>query len=184
MMCSRRPERCNVSAVGVPGDRADSGIGAVKVIAACVGESTGPHTWPWVGKSSRARQLTLAASAPAAGLARQATHEALVSWRLAHLEDTAVLLVSELVTNVVRHARTGGTALVLRLEATGPWLRIEVHDADPSWPEPRTPDRLDGSGFGFVLIEALADKWGIREATIGKAVWVELDTGHDGEPGI
>jgi hypothetical protein len=42
-------------------------------------------------------------------------------------------------------------------------------------PEPRTPDRLDGSGFGFVLIEALADNWGVREATIGKAVWAELD---------
>jgi hypothetical protein len=35
-----------------------------------------------------------------------------------------------------------------------------------------------------VLIEALADKWGVREATIGKAVWVELDARHDGEPAI
>jgi len=137
-----------------------------------------------VGKSSQTRQLTLAATARAVGLARQATHEALASWQMAHIEETAVLLVSELVTNTVRHARTGGTALVLRLEATGPTLRIEVHDADPNWPEPRTPDRLDGSGFGFVLIEALADKWGVREATIGKAVWVELDTQPAGGPGI
>ena len=154
------------------------------MIAACVGESTGPHTGPWAGKSSRTRHLTLTATARAVGLARQATHEALASWRMAHIEDTAVLLVSELVTNTVRHAHTGGSALVLRLEAAGPWLRIEVHDADPSWPEPRTPDRLDGSGFGFVLIEALADTWGVREATIGKAVWVELDTRPDGDTGI
>ena len=35
-----------------------------------------------------------------------------------------------------------------------------------------------------MLIEALADKWGVREATIGKAVWVELDTRPDGEPEI
>jgi anti-sigma regulatory factor (Ser/Thr protein kinase) len=103
---------------------------------------------------------------------------------MASIEDTAVLLVSEMVTNTVLHARTGGSALELRLESAGSWLRIEVHDADPSWPEPRTPDRLDGSGFGFVLIEALADKWGVREATIGKAVWVELDTHPAGEPGI
>ena len=154
------------------------------MIAACVGESTGPHTWPWAGKSFRSRQLTLAATARAVGMARQATHEALASWEMAYLEETAVLLVSELVTNTVRHARTGGSALMLRLETAGPWLRIEVHDADPSWPEPRTPDRLDASGFGFVLIEALADKWGVREATIGKAVWVELDARPDGEPGI
>jgi serine/threonine-protein kinase RsbW len=154
------------------------------VIAACVGESTGPHTWPWAGKSSRTRQLTLTATAQAVGLARQATHEALASWQMAHIEETAVLLVSELVTNTVRHADTNVSVVELRLETAGPWLRIEVHDADPNWPEPRTPDRLDGSGFGFVLIEALADKWGVRKATIGKAVWVELDARPDGEPGI
>jgi anti-sigma regulatory factor (Ser/Thr protein kinase) len=152
------------------------------VLASCVGESTGPHTWPWAGESSRARQLTLAATAAAAGAARQATQEALASWRLAHLTDTAILLVSELVTNVVRHAQTGGMALVLRLETAGPWVRIEVHDADPCQPQPRIPDRLDGSGFGFVLVDALADKWGVREAAIGKVVWVELDTRRDGEP--
>jgi serine/threonine-protein kinase RsbW len=118
--------------------------------------------------------LTLAATARAVGLARRATHEALVSWQAAHAEETATLLVSELVTNAVRHAETGGSALVLRLETAGSWLRIEVHDADPRVPQPRTPDRLDGSGFGFVLIEALADNWGVREATTGKAVWAEL----------
>jgi serine/threonine-protein kinase RsbW len=152
------------------------------VTTACVDGSTGPHTWPRAGESSRARQLTLAATARAAGLARQATHEALASWGAAHLEEAAVLLVSELVTNAVRHAHTGGSALVLRLEAAGPRLRIEVHDADPRLPQPRRPGRLDGSGLGFVLIEALADSWGVRKATIGKAVWAELDTRPDGEP--
>ncbi len=146
--------------------------------------SSGAHTWPGAGESGRARQLTLAPTARAAGLARRVTHEALASWRMAHLEETAALLVSELVTNVVRHAHTGGSALVLRLDATGPWLRIEVHDADPRWPQPRTPGGLDGSGFGFVLIEAMADRWGVREATIGKAIWAELDARQDGEPGI
>ena len=131
MMCRRRPERRNVSAVGECRAGRMAGLGR-QVIAACVGESTGPHTWPWAGKSSRARQLTLTATARAVGLARQATHEALASWRMAHVEETAVLLVSELVTNAVRHAHTGGSALVLRLETAGPWLRIEVHDADPS----------------------------------------------------
>jgi anti-sigma regulatory factor (Ser/Thr protein kinase) len=124
----------------------------------------------------------LAATEQAPGLARQATHEALAAWQVAHLEETAVLLVSELVTNVIRHARTDGTALVLRLETAGSWLRIEVHDADPRMPLPRTPGELDGSGFGLVLLEALADKWGVREATIGKAVWAELDTRRGGEP--
>jgi serine/threonine-protein kinase RsbW len=126
--------------------------------------------------------MALASAVRAPGMARQATQEALASWRLAHVEDTAVLLVSELVTNAVRHARTGGSVLALRLEIAGSWLRIEVHDADPRLPEPRTPAGHDESGFGFVLIEALADKWGVRETTAGKAIWAELDTRRSGEP--
>ena len=119
--------------------------------------------------------MTLPATGQAAGLARRAMRDALVFWRLGHLEETAVLLVSELVGNAVRHARTDGVAVELRLETTGTWLRIEVLDADPRPPLPRTPADLDESGFGFVLIEALADKWGVRETAVGKAVWAELD---------
>ena len=125
----------------------------------------------------RARQIVLPASLQSAGLARKATRMVLASWQLTHLEETTVLLVSELVGNVVRHARTGGHVLALRLEATESWLRIEVHDADPRPPQPRVPAGLDESGFGFVLVEALAGKWGIRKTATGKAVWAELDAG-------
>lgn len=127
-------------------------------------------------ESCRSWQITLPVSAPSAGLARRVTREVLASWRLAHLEETAVLLVSELVGNVVRHARTGGRVLALRLEAGGTCLLIEVHDADPRPPRPRTPAGLDDSGFGFVLMDALAGTWGVHETATGKAVWAELDT--------
>lgn len=127
-------------------------------------------------QSFLARQMTLPAAAQAAGLARAATRDVLALWGLSRLEETAVLLVSELVGNAVRHARTGGHVLVLRLETAGTWLRIEVHDADPRPPRPSTPAGLDESGFGFVLVDALAGKWGVREIITGKAVWVELDT--------
>ena len=120
--------------------------------------------------------LTLPAAGRAAWVARQVTRETLAAWRVAHLEETAVLLISELVTNAVRHARPGRLAMALYLDADGAWLRIEVHDADPRMPQPRTPDMLDGSGFGFVLLEALAGKWGVRQTVTGKAVWAELDT--------
>jgi anti-sigma regulatory factor (Ser/Thr protein kinase) len=121
------------------------------------------------------RIVVLPATGRAAGLARQAARDALSAWRLAYLEETAVLLVSELVGNVLRHARTGVLALALYLEPDGSSLKIEVHDADPHEPRPRTPGGLDESGFGFVLIEALAGKWGVRQTATGKAVWVELD---------
>ena len=131
----------------------------------------------------RARSVTLPAAAQSAGLARRATREALVLWALGRLEQTAALLVSELVGNAVRHARAGAVGLELRLETCGGRLRIEVHDPDPRPPRPRTPAELDESGFGFVLIQALADRWGVRETANGKAVWVELNTEHVGKAG-
>jgi len=141
-----------------------------------VGKSRLTHAAGEMGTSCRAWEMTLLAAENAPGLARQATREVLTSWHVAHLEETAVLFVSELVTNVVRHARTGGSTLVLRLEATGTLLRIEVHDADPYWPQLRRPGELDESGFGFVIVDALASKWGVSETATGKAVWAELDT--------
>ncbi len=142
------------------------------------------HTWPGAAeKSCRSWQITLPASAQSAGLARKVTRKVLASWRLADLEETAVLLVSELVGNVVQHARTGGHVLALRLEAASTYLRIEVHDADPRPPQRRTPTELDGSGFGFVLVDALAATWGVRQKATGKAVWAELDSPQPGEAG-
>ena len=129
--------------------------------------------------------MRLPAAAHAVRLARRATRGALATWRLACLEETAVLLVSELVTNAVRHAR-GTDAVALELNSAGTWLRIEVQDADPCWPEPRIPAGLDRSGFGLVLVDAMADKWGVRETATGKAVWAELDAwqaGAAGHPG-
>lgn len=119
--------------------------------------------------------VTLPATGRAAGLARQATRDALAAWQVAYLEETAVLLVSELVGNVLRHARARALAMAMYLDPEVASLLIEVHDTDPHEPCPRTPDALDESGFGFVLIDALAGKWGVRQTEIGKAVWVELD---------
>ena len=119
--------------------------------------------------------MTLPATGRAPGLAREATRDALSTWHVAHLEETALLLVSELVTNVVRHARARVLAMALWLEPEGTSLLIEVYDADPHEPRPRMPGTLEEGGFGFVLIEALAGKWGVRQTETGKAVWVELD---------
>jgi anti-sigma regulatory factor (Ser/Thr protein kinase) len=129
----------------------------------------------WGRDVARQMTVTLPATGQAAGLARQATRDALASWQVAHLEETAVLLVSELVGNVLRHARTRALAMALYLDLELASLLIEVHDTDPHEPCPRTPGSLEESGFGFVLIEALSGKWGVRQTEIGKAVWVELD---------
>ena len=41
---------------------------------------------------------------------------------------------------------------------------------------------FDGSGFGLVLVDSLACKWGVRETATGKAVWAELDERQSGVP--
>ena len=127
----------------------------------------------WAEGTGRRVQLRLPAAPQAVRLARRATRDALAGWQLGQLEETAVLLVSELVTNAVCHARDTG-AVALELTSAETWLRVEVLDADPREPQWRTPEAWDESGFGFVLVDALADRWGVRQTAEGKAVWAEL----------
>jgi serine/threonine-protein kinase RsbW len=142
----------------------------------CSGLAPGPDASGPLRDPHRTRYTALPATEQAPGLARQATRETLPAWQLAQLEETALLLVSELVTNAVRHARNQGRMIALRLETTAGGLRIEVHDGDSRWPQPGTPDGLAESGFGFVLVDALSRTWGVTDLAVGKAVWAELDT--------
>ena len=147
------------------------------------GSGTGSDRTAAAGEPLQVCLVALPAAGQAAGMARRRVRDALASWGLRHLDENATLLVSELVGNAVRHARTDESRLELQLEAAGTWLRIEVSDGDPRLPQPRAPTGLEESGFGFVLVEALADKWGVRETATGKAVWIELDTQQADEPG-
>jgi len=126
------------------------------------------------GPARRHLQLTLPASGQPERLARQVTREVLGAWRLAHVEETAVQLVSELVTNAARRARSTD-AITLELAAARTWLRIEVYRYRPGLAVPRTPGEFDESGFGLVLVDSLADRWGVRETMTGDTAWAELD---------
>jgi anti-sigma regulatory factor (Ser/Thr protein kinase) len=85
--------------------------------------------------------------------------------------DTAVLLVSELVTNSVRHAR-GPCALQVSFDDDT--VEFCVEDGDPTVPVARIAQGLDESGRGFLLVGALADRWGVRAMPDGKATWFTL----------
>ena len=139
------------------------------------GAAYGAHACPSGADSSRQLYMTLPAVSHSVRLSRYATRAVLTAWQLAHVDEAASLLVSELVTNAVRHAR-GIDVVTVNLHAGRTWLRIEVQDTDRHWPRPRIPGRLDESGFGFILVDALASNWGVRETETGKAVWAELDT--------
>jgi anti-sigma regulatory factor (Ser/Thr protein kinase) len=87
------------------------------------------------------------------------------------LVDAAGLLVSELVTNAVVHARTDVT---LHVRLRRGVLRIEVTDGSPVLPAPRRPTGLTGTGRGLQLVDHLADRWGVDKARKGKTIWFEL----------
>jgi anti-sigma regulatory factor (Ser/Thr protein kinase) len=147
------------------------------------GAAYGAHTCPSGAHGSRQLRMTLPAVSHSVRLSRNATRAALTAWQLAHVDEAAALLVSELVTNAVRHAE-GIDVVTVNLHAGRTWLRIEVQDTDRHWPQPRVPGRFDESGFGFILVDALASNWGVRETEAGKAVWAELDTRQESGPGI
>jgi serine/threonine-protein kinase RsbW len=86
------------------------------------------------------------------------------------------LLVSELVTNAVRHANlSDGDVISLVIEIAEDALRVEVHDPGGGFvPSVPSPDPARPSGWGLYLVAELADRWGVDsdERTL---VWFELD---------
>ncbi|MDQ0717170.1 anti-sigma regulatory factor (Ser/Thr protein kinase) [Streptomyces luteogriseus] len=105
--------------------------------------------------------------------ARRALRELLGQWGKHGQSDVAELLTSELVTNAIVH--TDHDAV---LTATvGPHgLRVEVRDFVARRPRLRVPVADDGTnGRGLLLVQSLADAWGVRPHGVGKAVWFELE---------
>jgi serine/threonine-protein kinase RsbW len=89
--------------------------------------------------------------------------------------DETVLLVSELVTNSVRHARLSNEeAIDLHVRVDPRWIRVEVTDAGPGFePFQRGPARDLESGWGLTLLRHLAARWGVRSDR-GTTVWFEI----------
>lgn len=82
-----------------------------------------------------------------------------------------LVCVSEAVTNAVLHA---GTALRLVARDEGALVRIEVTDADPTVPVARRPDATTPTGRGLLLIDTLAERWGVDGRRNGKTIWFEV----------
>ncbi|WP_307624280.1 SpoIIE family protein phosphatase [Streptomyces sp. V3I7] len=114
------------------------------------------------------------ALAPAeAGRARTAVREQLRAWGLDPLADSAELMVSELVTNAVRHAH--GRHVQLRL-VRGDTLLCEVEDDDHTLPTLLNAGPDTESGRGLRVVSTLAREWGASRTGAGKTVWFELSS--------
>jgi anti-sigma regulatory factor (Ser/Thr protein kinase) len=129
------------------------------------------------------RQLKLAALPSAAPWARRMTRQLLEEWQLETLSDTALLVVSELVTNAVKASGNldcpglrplSWQMLALTVQHTGAGVRLEVWDPNPVRPALQQPDPSSEGGRGLLIVECLADQWGHYTADGGKVVWCEL----------
>jgi anti-sigma regulatory factor (Ser/Thr protein kinase) len=88
------------------------------------------------------------------------------------LMETLRLLVTELVTNSVRH--TPAETVVLRILVGRSAVWTEVTDAGPGFDPPANAAATDGTGWGLFLVERLADRWGVNQSDAGTKVWFEL----------
>lgn len=89
----------------------------------------------------------------------------------AELIDSVTLMVSELVTNSVKHSQAPCSVTV---ELTTGLVHVEVRDAGPDVPVPRSPAHDQPSGRGLQIVAALADDWGIGSTPSGNAVWFRV----------
>ncbi|GGX03497.1 hypothetical protein GCM10010297_26650 [Streptomyces malachitofuscus] len=101
--------------------------------------------------------------------ARRTTSRQLARWGLDELVFTTELVVSELVTNAIRHAAGPVRLRLIRERA----LVCEVRDGGATAPHLRHPRAMDEGGRGLLLVSQLAQRWGTRFVPEGKIIWAE-----------
>ncbi|MFF4527207.1 SpoIIE family protein phosphatase [Streptomyces bluensis] len=102
---------------------------------------------------------------------RQYVLDQLAAWGLTELAFTVELVVSELVTNAIRH---GAPPIQLRLIHEDSTLICEVSDCSGTAPHLRRAKTFDEGGRGLLLVAQLTQRWGSRHTDGGKTIWAEL----------
>ena len=115
------------------------------------------------------QRLPLSPEAPAR--ARQFLRAATCTTHHSSVVEDAVLLVSELVTNSVRH---GGPPVVVAVDCDGAALQVRVRDGSPALPTPREALVSEENGRGLALVRSLSADWGVDPEPDGKHVWFVL----------
>jgi anti-sigma regulatory factor (Ser/Thr protein kinase) len=116
-------------------------------------------------------EWTLPAETRSVGRARRLTAGALVN-ESASARERVTLVVSELVTNCIRHA---GTELALKLTHRNDTVLVEVTDFGSGRPRLLDPAPAEPHGRGLMLVEALSGQWGVtNNADRSKTVWCTI----------
>ncbi|WP_329249308.1 ATP-binding protein [Streptomyces sp. NBC_01478] len=109
-------------------------------------------------------------------LARHRAHRLLAEWGHPELAADTALLVSELGGNAVLHGCLRDRLFRVELTLTERVVRIAVSDPKGELrPNLREATEDDMFGRGLLIVSQIADRWGVHELTVGKAVWCELD---------
>jgi len=124
---------------------------------------------------------TLASEPASASRARRLVREVLERHGREELLDSAILLVSEVVTNAVLHA---GTPIGLRCRIGADAVRIEISDGSPVLPSIRHYDDIASTGRGLALVAELSQAWGLEPNEHGKTVWFEFRSEGVGDEGV
>jgi anti-sigma regulatory factor (Ser/Thr protein kinase) len=125
------------------------------------------------GRPSQLRRRLGRSDLRAVPEARRELRELLRHWGKPGRSEIAELLTSELVTNALLHT---DREAVLTAVVEPRHLRVEVRDFAGRRPRVCPPDTGDGThGRGLVLVDSLADAWGVQAHEVGKSVWFELD---------
>ncbi len=111
--------------------------------------------------------------------AREELRAILHDWAAADHVDAAELLASELLANVLVHTEQAATLVAVVTGTPGSrTLRLEVADSSDELPHRRTPGEMASSGRGLVLLDLLADRWGVQPRGHGKVIWFLLEERH------
>lgn len=107
----------------------------------------------------------------AIGAARRFVARTLERWGCGNVVEDAAVVVSELATNAVLHARS---AFHVSIDVVDEGIRIAVHDDSPIVPTPREYSETSATGRGLRMVDALAARWGTVPRPDRKTVWAEL----------
>jgi anti-sigma regulatory factor (Ser/Thr protein kinase) len=106
--------------------------------------------------------------------ARHLIRAAVRSWGYRDQADEIELVADELITNALMHTEGSAIVTLRALDSGQRKLRIEVEDSSSALPRRREPGADGVSGRGLLLVDMLADGWGVEARGGGKAVWCEF----------
>ncbi|MFD9354854.1 ATP-binding protein [Streptomyces sp. NPDC060031] len=158
---------------GVEQSRQRSSSASVVRLTAAIEDEQGLKALELYGNPVEA-EVTLPSMPESASTARRLTRGVVIRlWGLSpQTAEHAVLLVSELVGNAVRH--TGARSFGLRMLRRRGWIRVEVRDPSRGLPCLMPVHELDTTGRGLFLVDKLSDRWGADLLPRGKITWFEM----------